>query len=321
MTGRLAAILGLAALALFPLGGGRLYSEFYVALAIRIFVFGLLLVGFDVLAGHAGLISFGHAMFFGTGAYTAALVLTHVSTSLWVMLAAALAGSAVVAVVIGHLAIRARGVYFVFLTFAFAQFFYHAVNTWERVGAANGLPGIPKPTLLPGIGLGERTRLYWVALALLVAGFLLARRLVASPFGQALAGIRENEERARFLGYDVTRALRRAFLVSALYAGVAGSLHAADQSFVAPTLYHWSVSGEVLLMELLGGMGSLAGPVVGAAFVIVLGDTLSAWMAERWTLVIGLVYVACVLFAPAGFAGVVRRIRGRRVAAPVAAAP
>lgn len=306
----------LALLVALPLGGGRLYSEFYVALAIRILVFALFLIGFDLLAGYAGLISFGHAMFFGTGAYTAALTLKYVTPSIWGVLAAAILANAVVALVVGYFAIRAREIYFVFLTFAFAQFFYNFVSTWEFVGAANGLPGVPKPTLGLGIDLANRAAFYYFTLAVGVAGYLIARRIVGSGYGRVLVGIRENEERARFLGYDVTACLRRAFLISGIYAGVAGSLLAADQSFVAPTLYYWSVSAEVLLMELLGGMGTLAGPVAGAAFVIVLGDILSSLMAERWLLVMGLVYAACVLFSPTGFAGLVRRLRAPRGAAP-----
>jgi branched-chain amino acid transport system permease protein len=316
----LVAGLGVVLLAV-PIGAGRLYSDFYVALAIRILVFALFLIGFDLLAGYAGLISFGHAMFFGTGAYTAALTLKHVTTSVWGVLAASIVVNALVGVVVGYFAIRAREIYFVFLTFAFAQFFYNFVSTWEFVGAANGLPGIPKPTLGLGVGLGHRAAFYYFTLGIAVIGYLVARRIVGSSYGRVLVGIRENEERARFLGYDVTACLRRAFVLSGVYAGVAGSLLAADQSFVAPTLYYWSVSGEVLLMELLGGMGTLAGPVAGAAFVIALGDVLSSLMAERWLLVMGLVYAACVLFSPTGFAGLVRKLRASHGAAPAPGTP
>lgn len=318
---RLLVISLLALLLMLPFGAGRLYSEYYVALAIRIFIFALFLTGFDLLAGYAGLISFGHAMFFGTGAYAAAVTLRYVTTSIWGVLAASIVVNGVVGVVVGYFAIRAREIYFVFLTFAFSQFFYNFVNSWEFVGAANGLPGIPKPTLGFGVDFGHRTAFYYFALAVAVGGYAIARRIVGSAYGRVLVGIRENEERARFLGYGVTGCLRRAFVISGIYAGVAGSLLAADQSFVAPTLYYWSVSGEVLLMELLGGMGTLAGPVAGAAFVIVLGDTLSSLMAQRWLLVMGLVYAACVLFSPTGFAGLVRRLRASRGTAPAPGAP
>lgn len=308
---RAAAALVLAGCLLLPLGAGWLYSDFYLSLAIRVFAFVILLLGFDLLAGYGGLISFGHAMFFGTGAYVAALVLKHVTTSIWPALGAAMVVSGVVAAVVGFLSIRAREIYFVFLTFALAQFFYHAVNGWEWAGAANGLPGIPTPTIGVPRGwpdLGSRTIFYYFALALAVAAWWVARRVVRSAFGRVLVGIRENEERARFLGYDVTRCLRRVFVLSGVFAGVGGAVLAAFQSFVAPTLYHWTVSGEVLLMALLGGMGTLAGPAAGAAFVIVAGDLLSSWLAERWLLVMGLIYVACVLFSPGGFAAMARRL-------------
>ncbi len=318
---RLGALAVLALLLLLPLGAGRLYSDYYMALGIRVLVFALFLVGFDLLAGYAGLISFGHAMFFGTGAYAAALMLKYVTTSVWAVLAASVVVSVVVGAIVGYFAIRAREIYFVFLTFAFAQFFYNFVNTWEFAGAANGLPGIPKATLGAGVSLGDRATFYYFTLAVAVAGYLLARRLVRSGYGRVLVGIRENEERARFLGYDATRCLRRAFVISGVYAGVAGSLLAIDQSFVAPTLYYWSVSGEVLLMELLGGMGTLAGPAAGAAFVLVLGDTLSSLMAERWLLIMGLIYAVCVLFSPTGFAGLVQRLRTSRGPAPAPETP
>jgi branched-chain amino acid transport system permease protein len=318
---RLGALAVLALLLLLPLGAGRLYSDYYMALGIRVLVFALFLVGFDLLAGYAGLISFGHAMFFGTGAYAAALMLKYVTTSVWAVLAASIVVSVMVGAIVGYFAIRAREIYFVFLTFAFAQFFYNFVNTWEFAGAANGLPGIPKATLGAGVSLGDRATFYYFTLAVAVAGYLLARRLVRSGYGRVLVGIRENEERARFLGYDATRCLRRAFVISGVYAGVAGSLLAIDQSFVAPTLYYWSVSGEVLLMELLGGMGTLAGPAAGAAFVLVLGDTLSSLMAERWLLIMGLIYAVCVLFSPTGFAGLVRRLRTSRGPAPAPGTP
>jgi len=300
----------------FPIGAGSLYSDFYLSLAIRVFAFVILLLGFDLLAGYGGLISFGHAMFFGTGAYAAALTLKHLTTSVWAALAVAVVVTAGLALVVGFLSIRAREIYFVFLTFAFAQFAYHAVNSWEWAGAANGLPGIPPPSLwiagrLP-VDLDRRAVFYYFALALAGAAFLVARRIV---------GIRENEERARFLGYDVTRCLRRAFLISGVFAGVGGAVLACFQSFVAPTLYHWSVSGEVLLMALLGGMGTLVGPMAGAAFVIVLGDILSSWLAERWLLVMGLIYVACVLFSPTGFAGIARRLGALRGSAETQRAP
>ncbi|MBI2197462.1 MAG: branched-chain amino acid ABC transporter permease [Candidatus Rokubacteria bacterium] len=309
----------------FPIGAGSLYSDFYLSLAIRVFAFVILLLGFDLLAGYGGLISFGHAMFFGTGAYAAALTLKHLTTSVWAALAVAVVVSAGLALVVGFLSIRAREIYFVFLTFAFAQFAYHAVNSWEWAGAANGLPGIPPPSLwiagrLP-VDLDRRAVFYYFALAVAAAAFLVARRIAASAFGRVLVGIRENEERARFLGYDVTRCLRRAFLISGVFAGLGGAVLACFQSFVAPTLYHWSVSGEVLLMALLGGMGTLVGPMAGAAFVIVLGDFLSSWLAERWLLVMGLIYASCVLFSPTGFAGIARRLGALRGSAETQRAP
>jgi branched-chain amino acid transport system permease protein len=293
-------------LILFPLGVERVFSEFYLALLIRILLFGILMLGFELLMGYAGMVSFGHAMFYGVGAYTAALMMIHVSRSVWLMLAAAVISSALIGLFVGLLAIRTREIYFVFFTFAFAQFFYLLFNKIGFVGAADGLSIGTKPSFWPiPLDLGNRVVYYYFCLFMLVLAFFVARRIVMSPFGKVLVGIRENEDRIRFLGYDVHRTLRRVFLISGIFGGVAGALLVGEKSFVSTSVYHWMQSAEIILMELVGGAGTLVGPIIGAGFVIYLGDILSTQWPDTWRMFLGGIIIICVLFSPSGILGLI----------------
>jgi len=303
---KIAGIVVLLILIAMPFGANRLFSDFYVALFLRVFIFGILLIGFDLLAGYGGLVSFGHAMFFGTGAYTAALVWKYVSSSVWLGIFLGLGLNGIIGYLLAILCVRTRAIYFVFLTFAFSQFFYEVAHSWRVIGGSDGIPGIPPPTLLPGISLGSRLVFYYFCLACLVFAFWVAQRIVNSHFGRVLESVRENEERAKFLGYDTTSLLRRTFLISGLFASLAGALMAGYQPFVSPSYYHWSLSGEFVMMEILGGMGTLVGPLLGTAVVILMGDFLSTWFKEAWILCLGFVYVLCVLYSPRGLAVVLK---------------
>ncbi len=295
-------------LVLLPLGSQTLISEFYLSLLIRIFIFGIVLLGYDILAGYCGLASFGHAVFFGTGAYITGILFTHISSSIWLALFSSILACTVIGFVIGFLCIRSRGLYFVFLTFAFAQFFYLFFNSWKFVGAADGMPGIPKPTLGFFFDLSHRIVFYYFALLIMVSVYLIARHIVNSNFGRVLVGIRDNEERAEFLGYDARQCMLLAFVVSAIYGGIGGCLFTAYQKFVSPSVFHWGLSGEILVMELLGGMGTLIGPLIGSAFVIFLGDLLSSWMPNTWLMFLGAIFVIFILFSPEGISGLSRRM-------------
>ncbi|HWT82385.1 MAG TPA: branched-chain amino acid ABC transporter permease, partial [Candidatus Methylomirabilis sp.] len=265
----------LLALLVFPLGTNLLFSSFYVSLLTRIFIYAVIVIGFDLLAGYTGMISYGHALFFGTGAYLSGMLLKHWIPWFWPAMAATILASAALAYVVGYLSIRTREIYFVFLTFAFSQFFFVTANSWDFIGASNGLSGIPKPFIIPGFSLSEGLTFYYFALAWLLAAYLLAHLITRSAFGRVMVGIRENEERTKFLGYDTQRTIRWTFVISGVYGGVAGALMGIFNSFASPNLYHPAVSGEIIMMALLGGMGTLLGPVIGAGLVIVLGDILS----------------------------------------------
>ena len=268
-----------------------------------------MLLGFDILAGYCGLASFGHAMFYGTGAYLTAILLTHVTESIWAILGLSILANIILGYLIGFFSIRTKGIYFVFLTFAFAQFFYLIFGNWTFVGAADGMAGIPKPRLGIPLDLSNRTVYYYFTLAILIAAYFIARWIVESPFGKVLVGIRQNEERIRFLGYDVNSCKRRAFVYSGIFGGVAGSLVVGYLSFVSPSVYHWSLSAEILVMDLVGGMGTLVGPLIASGFVIYLGDVLSSWMAETWLMVLGAIYVVCILYSPEGIIGILRKLK------------
>lgn len=302
----------LVALIALPLGAERLFSEFYVDLATKIYIYGLFLLSFDLLAGYTGLVSFGHALFFGLGAYVAALTLLHVVGSFWAGLATALVAAFLVAVPVGFLAIRTRGVYFVFITLAFAELFYLIAFHWLPVtGGENGLTRIPPAALGPqGLVLDRPVRSYYLALASLVAGYVLCRALVTSPFGHVLVGIRENQERMEFMGYDVARVKRRVFVLSGMLAAAAGALFAAYQRFVSPDVMHWLTSADAVVMTWLGGVGTLVGPVLGAAVVIYVGNVLSS-LTEHWMILMGGVYVAFVLFSPRGIVGLAQQAARR----------
>lgn len=298
----------LAALIAFPWGADLFYSTFYISLLTRIFIYALIVVGFDLLAGYTGMISYGHALFFGTGAYLTGMILKHWTPWFWPPLLLTILFSAVVAYVIGYLSIRARHIYFVFLTFAFSQFFFVFANSWNFIGASNGLSAVPKPVIFPGFSLSGENSFYYFALAVLVVGYYLARLITQSAFGKVMVGVRENEDRTLFLGYDTRKVILKVFIISAIYGGFAGALMAAFNSFVSPTLYHPAVSGEIIIMTLLGGMGTLAGPVIGSGLVIILGDILSSWLAESWMMILGAVFVVVILFSPGGVVALSQKI-------------
>jgi branched-chain amino acid transport system permease protein len=302
----------LAVLVAFPWGADTLYSTFYISLLTRIFIFAIIVVGFDLLAGYTGMISYGHALFFGTGAYLTGMILKHWTPWFWPPLMITLLISALIAYIIGFLSIRTREIYFVFLTFAFAQFFFVTANSLNFIGASNGLSAVPKPVIFPGVSLSGENSFYYFALAGLVAGYLLARLITQSAFGKVMIGVRENEERTKFLGYDTRKTILRVFIISGMYGGFAGALMAAFNSFVSPNLYHPGVSGEIIMMALLGGMGTLVGPIIGSGLVIILGDILSSWLAESWMMILGAIFAAVILFSPGGIMALSQKI-GRRM--------
>jgi branched-chain amino acid transport system permease protein len=287
------AILALAA----PLLG--LYPVFLM----KLLCFAMFACAFNLLLGYTKMLSFGHAAYFGSSAYvTGWLVTVHG----WGTVEAILAGvalSMVLGLVIGAIAVRRQGIYFAMITLALSQLVYFVCLQAEFTGGENGLQGIPRGSLFGLVGLGRDVTMYYVILAVFVGVYLFIRRIVHSPFGHVLQAIRENEPRALSLGYKVDRYKLLAFVLSASIAGLAGSLKALTLGFVTLSDVSQGTSGEVILMTLLGGSGTFLGPVVGASVVLTLEEYLSDHVGAWVSVIIGAIFVVCVMIFRRGFVG------------------
>jgi branched-chain amino acid transport system permease protein len=291
----------LTVLVLFPLGGGVLFSSYFVAILALIFIWALLALSLDLVMGYMGLLSFGHAAFWGLGAYATALFALHVSPAFIPALLFAIVVTAIVAWIIGALSIRLTGVYFAMITLAFAQMFYQIALTWDEVtGGANGL-SIPSLNLFGIINLGDTTAFYYLTLIVMVSIYGLSVYLLKTPFGRVMTAIRESERRMAFLGYDVNKYKRQAFALSGAIGGISGSLLVTYQMFVSAETLYWIVSGDVVIAMMLGGVGTLFGPMIGAALFIGISEVLSSYV-EQWRFALGLLLVLIVLFVPRGLA-------------------
>jgi branched-chain amino acid transport system permease protein len=288
--------------------GPFVLSEFGLFLVPEILILGLLAASLDLLVGFTGLPSLGHATYFGVGGYAAALFSLNVSDNALLALAISVAAAGVVAVVTGWLAVRTRGVYFLMLTLAFAQLLFSLAVTWDPVtGGSNGLAGIPRASLLPGDDgtlLSSDASFYYYVLIAFILGYSLLRRVVKSPFGLTLEGIRENEARMRSVGYSTVACKLGSFVLAGGVAGYAGALFVQHERFISPSNVAFEVSALALIMVIVGG--TLYGPVLGAAIVLLLRDELSRAFLENWRIVLGLIFIAIVYLLPHGVAGAFR---------------
>ena len=310
MTGRIgslaAGILVVALLLVLP----QTMRPYYVGLVTKMLIFALFAMSLDLLLGYAGLASLGHAAFFGVAAYTIALLLLRAGIGGWIALPAALAASTVTGALIAALALRARGSYFLMITFALAQVVWSVAFGWRSfTGGDDGLPGIARPNF--GWSLDGTVSFYYFVLAVVGFATLLLVAIVKSPFGRALRGIRESESRMQALGYDVWRYQFVAFVLAAAFAGLAGALYAYFNRFVGTEYLHVIQSAEALIMVILGGAGTLIGPAIGAALIVFLEDYISS-LTQHWLLVLGIIYVTVTIFAPRGLVGLVVDYRQRR---------
>ncbi len=278
----------------------------YEALAVNILILGLYALGFNILFGYTGLLSFGHAAFLGSGAYGCGVALVHFGVPWFGAILIGVLLSIFFAVLMGFLAIRTRGIYFAMVTLALSQcvyyLFYQAVSL---TGGENGLRGINLSKIgILGFEVNflDPTVKYYVVLAFVLVAVWLFSRLLASPFGAVLEAIRENENRARACGYDVARTKFVAFVISGAFCGLAGALKALHLSIVPIETLHYLTSGQVVMMALLGGMGTFFGPFVGAAAFLLLEDVLTV-LTQHWQLFLGAIFVIFVLFFPKGIWG------------------
>ncbi|MSQ65955.1 MAG: branched-chain amino acid ABC transporter permease [Limnohabitans sp.] len=274
----------------------------YPVFLMKVMCFALFACAFNLLLGFGGLLSFGHAMFFGTAGYAAAHAakvwgLTPEISVLFSTLCATL-----LAWVVGLLAIRRQGIYFAMITLALSQMVYFVYLQTPFTGGEDGIQGVPQGMLFGVVDLSNSTAMYMFVLGIFLAGFALVWRIVHSPFGQVLKAIRENEQRALSLGYDTDRFKLIAFVLSGLVAGMAGGTKALVFQLASLTDAHWTMSGEVVLMTLVGGLGTLFGPVVGAAVIVTMQNYL-AQLGSWVTVVQGLIFVVCVMLFRKGLIG------------------
>jgi branched-chain amino acid transport system ATP-binding protein len=308
-----------AALVVLPLFTGVLGLP--ISIASEIALFALVGLGFNLLLGYTGLLSFGHGAFFGLAAYAAALFQIHLAPGSFVLpIAFAVAFAALTGLVIGFLVLRRRGVYFSLLTLAFTAMVFYIVYRWTSfTGGENGLGGIRRPDLL-GVNLDDQNTFYVLIALVVFIGACLIWRVVRSPFGRVLVAIRENEQRALFVGYPVRRYKLIAFVISTTALGLAGSLSAYLHYFVSADRVHVVFSGEILAMTVIGGMGNFLGPPLGALFFILFREILTQYTAA-WQFYFGLLFMAFILFSPMGLIGLGERLLApfRRYAEDVAA--
>jgi branched-chain amino acid transport system permease protein len=300
--------MGVIVLVTLPL----ILPPYYVGLVVKMMVFALFAMSLDLLLGYAGMPSLGHAAYFGMAAYTTGLLALKAGWTVWLALPAGIAMAALTSVVFGLLALRTRGSYFLMITLALSQVLWGIAFGWRSLtGGDDGLPEVPRPDLSLPWSMSDNTPFYYFVLLFFVVGTLVLVRIVASPFGYILRGIRESETRMLVLGYNVWRYKLVAFVVAAAFAGLAGCLYVYFNRFVSPDYVHVVRSAEVLLMVILGGAGTLIGPAVGATLIVLLENLISTY-TERWVTVLGIIYVLVALLAPNGIAGLIASLRKQR---------
>ncbi|MCF8149662.1 MAG: branched-chain amino acid ABC transporter permease [Sulfuritalea sp.] len=300
-------VVGLAAL--FPL----LDNVYYMQLLTRVLIMAIFAMSLDLLVGYTGLVSFGHAAYFGLAGYALALMgPKYEAVSLWWSLPAAIGVCALFALITGTLVLRTRGIYFIMVTLAFAQMLFFVFHDTKLGGGSDGIYIYVKPEMLLGdfkvLDLENRDHFYWLALILAAGVYFFLRRVLGSNIGRALLGIKVNEHRMRALGFPVFRYQLASFTLSGGLAGLAGYLAAVQYGFVNPEILSWHQSGAVLMMVILGGMGTLYGPVIGAFAFVMLREVLSnqAWFgswAGHWQLAMGSIIMLVALYMPRGLAG------------------
>jgi len=306
---RIALGAALVALALFPLAGATFYTE----LVTKVMILAIFALSLDLLVGYTGLVSFGHAAFYGIGAYALGLLAPkYEAANLWLTLPAAVLAAGIAALAVGVFVVRVKGIYFIMVTLAFAQMFYFIFHDTKIGRGSDGISMNFKPVAAIGsvtpFDLGNATHVYYFVLVLLLAVFAFLRVILRSPFGRALMGIRSNEHRMRSLGYPVYWYKLASFAVAGALAGLAGYLSALQFGFVNPELLSWHQSGNVLLMLILGGIGSLYGAVVGAFAFVALAEIFQA-LTRYWQLLLGATIILLVIFLPGGLASVAARFR------------
>jgi branched-chain amino acid transport system permease protein len=301
------AALTVASLLLLPLYSHLSGNIFVLTLFTRIVIFALAAASLNLIMGYGGMMSFGHAAYLGIGGYAVGILAFEGIGSGFIQWPVALAASALFALVIGALSLRTRGVYFIMITLAFAQMAYYVASGLARYGADDGLTIYKRSDFGGLINLSNRVQFYYLCLGCLFGGIYLIWRIVNSRFGMVIQGLRSNEARMQAIGFPVTRYRLACFVIAGTLCGLAGALLANNTDFVSPAVMFWTRSGDLMVMVILGGMGSLFGPVIGAIVYLVLEEFLSQ-LTEYWALIMGPLLLLIVLFGRGGIVGLLGRL-------------
>jgi branched-chain amino acid transport system permease protein len=297
----------MVALALLPVYVAITGDRFALTLFTRIIILAMAAVSLNLILGYGGMMSFGHAAYLGIGGYAVAILAYEGVGSGFIQWPIALGASALFALVVGALSLRTRGVYFIMITLAFAQMAYYIASGLARYGGDDGLTLENRSTFGGLINLSNKTAFYYLCLVLLYATIFLVWRLINSRFGLVLQGSRSNDTRMRAIGFPTYRYRLTAFVIAGTICGLAGALIANFTDFVSPSMMFWTRSGDLMIMVILGGMGSLFGPVLGAVALLVLEETLSR-VTEYWMIILGPILLLVVLFARGGIDGLLKQV-------------
>jgi branched-chain amino acid transport system permease protein len=299
-------LIAVAAMVIFPF----LVPNYPRALLTEIYIFAIFAMSLDLLLGFTGLMSLGHAAFFGLGAYAVAVLGSLFGLNAWVGVAAGVVTAGLGALVIGFFCVRTAGIPFLMLTLAFSQLVFSVALRWRDVtGGSDGLAIADKPGFF-GFDLSHTLPMYFMALAFFLMSYLALRRLLNAPLGHVFVGIRENELRMLAIGYPVRAYKLLSFTIAGAFAGLAGGLYAIFNSFISPDAIYWTSSGDILIMTMLGGAGTLIGPAIGTGVFLLLKNVASSY-SEHWLMIIGVIFIACVMFFPGGIWGTLRLLRAR----------
>ncbi|ORU93438.1 MAG: hypothetical protein A6F72_06910 [Cycloclasticus sp. symbiont of Poecilosclerida sp. N] len=273
----------------------------YSGLDTKIVIWIIFAIGFGILLGYMGFLSFGHAAFFGTSAYFTGLMLLHFSANILPAMVVGIISGIIMAFIIGFLTLKRTGIYFSILTLAFGEMLHSMVlsTLQDYTGGDNGLTGLPTPMLF-GLKM-QGDNVFYLTVIVAIVMYYIARRIIRSPFGLMLKAIKSNQVRLEYTGVNVARYKLLGFVISAVYASVAGSLMIVYEPYVASEFLSWHLSGHIVIMTVLGGVGTLFGPMLGAAFMLYFENVLSVTMGEQWLLILGAVFMLTVIFLPGGF--------------------
>lgn len=303
---RLWVLILFALLVAFPFAANASDESFYIGVVSRLLIFALAATSLNLILGFGGMVSLGHAAYFGVGAYTVAILMQYGVLSAWISWPAACLAGALLALIIGLISLRTRGVYFIMITLAFAQMIYFIFISIKAYGGEDGM-SLPQRSVL-GIDLASDTTFYYVVLALFVIAIYLVHRLLNSRFGRVLQAVRENESRMEAIGYPVFRYKLVCFVLAGALASLAGALLANLTLMVSPNLMHWTQSGSLIVMVILGGIGYFSAGIIGAVTMLLLEEILSGY-TMHWQLALGLILLGVVLFLPGGLASLFERFK------------